>query len=199
MANANSPFGLKPLAYASGGPYNGAVQVYYVPATNATPLFLGDPLALLDGSADANGVPAVGIAKAGGSGYIVGCFQGIANNAGQAVITLTQNETPYLPAGQAAYVYVADDPNLVFLVQEDSVGGALVAGAASRNVDLIAGAGSTVTSFSGWMLQSSTLATTATLQMRLLRAYQSPDNAIGDQAKWLCRINLHSITNPAGV
>ena len=82
---------------------------------------------------------------------------GIANNAGELVITLLQNQTPYLAAGQAAYIYVADDPNLVFAVQEDSVGGAMVAGASSRNADLVAGSGSTVTSMSGWQLTASSL------------------------------------------
>lgn len=199
MANANTAFGLRPLAYASGAPYNGAVQVYYVPAANATALYLGDPLLVLDNSADANGVPAIGIAAAGGGTYITGTFAGRANNAGELVIPVLQGNNVYLPASTAAYIYVADDPNLVFEVQEDSVGGAMAAGAASRNVDLVAGSGSTYTSFSGWQLDSSTLQTTNTLQMRILRAYQSIDNSIGTYAKWLCRINLHSITNPTGV
>ncbi|WP_342626914.1 hypothetical protein AAC691_11040 [Nguyenibacter vanlangensis] len=197
--NANSPFGLRPMAYASGAPYGGGVQVYYVPASNATPLFLGDPVLALGGAADASGVPAVGIAAAGASGPITGVMQGIANNAGETVLPVLQNQTPYLPAGQAAYIYVADDPNLVFAVQEDSIGGALPAGAASSNASLVAGAGSTVSSLSGWQLQSSSLGTAAGGQMRILRAYQSIDNAIGANARWLCRINLHAITSTTGI
>lgn len=208
MANPNTPYGLRPYAYASGAPYNGAVQVYYVPVGNATALFFGDPLLVITNSSDANGVPAIGIAGAAGGTYITGSFMGIANNAGELTIPLLQSQTPYLAVSQAAYVYVADDPNLVFSVQEDSDGGvAMVAGASSRNVDLIAGTGSTVTSQSGWMLDSSTLQTTATLQMRIMRALQQIDNAVGtsgtpDQglyAKWLCRINLHSVTHTLGI
>jgi hypothetical protein len=197
--NSNSPFGLQPMAYTSGAPYGGGVQVYYVPSSNATPLFLGDPLVALPGVADANGVPGVGIATAGASGVLTGAMQGIANNAGELVLPLLQSQTPYLPAGQAAYIYVADDPNLVFAVQEDSVGGALAAGAASSNIDLVAGAGSVVSSLSGWQAQSSSLGTAATGQLRILRAYQAIDNAIGANARWLCRINLHSITGTTGI
>ncbi|ACI52205.1 conserved hypothetical protein [Gluconacetobacter diazotrophicus PA1 5] len=197
--NPNVPRGLKPLAYTSGAPYSGGMQVYYVPPGNPNALFVGDPLVVLDGQADANGVPAVGLATAGASGYITGSMQGVANNAGELVQTVLQNTPVYLPAGQSGYVYVADDPNLVFLVQEDSVGGALTAGAASKNINLVAGSGSLVTGNSGWQIQSSSAETTATGQMRILRAMQAIDNAIGTNAKWLCRINLHTITNTTGV
>jgi len=40
MANANTPRGLQPYAYSWGAPYNGAARVYYVPAGNATALYL---------------------------------------------------------------------------------------------------------------------------------------------------------------
>lgn len=199
MANPNTPYGLRPYAYASGAPYNGAVQTYYVPVGNATALYFGDPVIVLNASADANGVPAVGIATAAGGAYVTGVFVGRTNNAGQTTVTLQSNQTPYLPVSTEAYVMIADDPNLVFAIQEDSNGGAMVAGAASRNADLIAGSGSTVTSQSGWMLDSSTLNTTPTLQLRIMRMLQETDNAVGAYAKWLVRLNLSSITRPTGV
>ncbi len=200
MANANTPRGLQPYAYSWGAPYNGAARVYYVPAGNATALYLGDPVTILNNSSDGNGVQSVGIGTAGSGAYITGAFMGIANNAGQATIPVLQSATPYLPASTAAYVYVADDPNLLWWAQEDSVGGAMVSGASGRNVDLVAGSGSTVTSFSGWMLDSSTLNTTATLQMRILQALQETDNTVAvAYAKWLCKINLHTMNNTTGI
>ena len=66
MANPNTPYGIRPYAYASGAPYNGAVQVYYVPVGNATALYLGDPVSVVTNSSDANGVPTAEIASAGG-------------------------------------------------------------------------------------------------------------------------------------
>jgi hypothetical protein len=189
-----------PEAYASGAPYNGAFQTYYVPPSYGTALFIGDPVIVVDNSADANGVPAVNKATLGSSNFITGAFIGIVNNAGLLVTPVLQSSPVYLPASVGGYIAVADDPNLLFKVQEDSNGGALAAGAASRNINLSAGSGgSTYSGFSSVQLQSSSLATTNTLQMRILRAYQSVDNAIGNYAKWLCRINLHSITNLTGV
>ena len=41
MANANSPFGLRPYADSQGKYVSGAGRVYYVPAGNATALYIG--------------------------------------------------------------------------------------------------------------------------------------------------------------
>ena len=201
MANSNAPFGLRPVAYMSGAPYNGAARVYYVPVGNATALFLGDPVNLSANTADANGVPAVVIASAGAADQVLGSFAGIANNAGSLTIPLLQSQTPYLAASQAAYVYVTDDPFLLYEIQEDSVGGAMGAGAGGGNAELVAGTGSTVTGQSGWMLDSSTLSqvgTDATFQLRIIQALQQTDNAIGNYCKWLVKINqgLSAFTNP---
>ena len=201
MANSNAPFGLRPVAYMSGAPYNGAARVYAVPANNATALYLGDPVNIIQNSADANGVPNVVIAQAGATHQVLGTFAGIANNAGSLVIPLLQSQTPYLAASQQAYVYVTDDPFLLYEIQEDSVGGAMVAGAGGGNAELVAGTGSTVTGQSGWMLDSSTLSqggTDSTFQLRIIQALQQTDNAIGLYAKWLVKINqgLSAFTAP---
>lgn len=199
MANANTPYGLRPYAYRSGGPYNGAVRTYYVPVGNGTALYLGDPVQIVTNSSDGNGVQTAEIATAGGGTYVLGAFMGISNNAGTATIPLLQSQTPYLPASTAAYIYVSDDPDLLYAIQEDSVGGAMVSGASGRNADLVAGSGSTYTSQSGWQLDSSTLQTTNTLQMRIVQLLQEADNAVGVNAKWLTMINLNTFRNLTGV
>lgn len=199
MANPNTPYGLRPYSYVWGSPYAGAVRVYSVPVGNGTALFLGDPVKLITNSSDGNGVQNVVIGTAGGGAYTLGVFMGIANNAGSTVITLQQTQTPYLAASQAAYVYVCDDPNVLFAIQEDGIGGAMASGASGRNADLVSGSGSTVTSQSGWLLDSSTLNTTNTLQMRVVQMLQEIDNAVGLSAKWLTKFNLHSMNNLAGV
>ncbi|HUY05013.1 MAG TPA: hypothetical protein VMV33_17175 [Rhodocyclaceae bacterium] len=199
MANPNAPRGLIPYAYQGGGPYNGAVSTYYVPVGNATALFIGDPVILITNSSDGNGVQSVGIATAGATNYILGSFQGISNNAGRATIPLLQSSPVYLPAGQAAYVYVADDPNLLYWAQEDSAGGAMVSGASGQNVNLVAGAGNTTSGYSGWMLQSSSLNVDATYQMRIMQMLQEADNAVGAYAKWMCRINLNAVNRQLGI
>lgn len=201
MANPNTPRGIIPYAYRSGAVYTGAVRTYYVPAGNATALFIGDPVITLTNSSDGNGIQAVSIATAAGTGLgsaILGSFAGISNNAGLITIPLLQSQPVYLPASTAAYIYVADDPSLLYWVQEDSVGGAMASGASGRNASMIAGAGSTVTNFSGWQLQSSTIGTTA-LQLHVVQALQETDNAIGVNAKWLTYINNHPFNNTTGI
>lgn len=189
MANVSSPAGLVPVRYASGAPYNGACNRYYVPSTDSTALYVGDPV-ILAGSADADGVPTVTIATAASAGRISGVVVGVINSP-----TVT---TRYRPASVNTYVLVADDPHLLFEIEEDAVGGALAAVDVGLNADLIAAAGSTVTGLSGWSLDTSTKATTATLQLRIEGFAQRADNIIGANAKVLVRINLPTQTGAAG-
>lgn len=199
MANANTPRGLVPYKYTSGAPYNGAANIYYVPSTYATALYLGQPL-IATGASDANGIPVVQTATAAGGNYIIGAMVGIVDG-GDPVVAVTQNLPIYHPASTSQYILVADDPNLLFWAQEDSVGGAItVATAGTKNIDLIAGAGSTATGWSGWMLDSSTIDTTNTLQMRIVGGLQEADNTVGQAyAKWLVRPNLSSYNNLTGI
>ena len=196
MANANTPRGLQPYAYMSGAPWGGALRTYYVPAGNPTALYFGDPVVTITNSADGNGVQAVGIASAGGGAYVLGAFMGRSNNAGIPTVPLLQSDHPYLPASTAAYVYVTDDPFLLYWVQEN---GAMANGAVGRNADLVAGAGNTYDSQSGWMLNSASLNTTSTLQLRIMECLQQVDNTVAvNYAKYLVKLNLSQLLTPTG-
>lgn len=199
MANVNAASGFQPYAYAWGAPWGGAVRTYYVPVGNGTALYLGDPVQIITNSSDGNGVQTCEIATAGGGATCSGVFMGISNNAGQTTIPVLQSESVYLPASTAAYIYVADDPFLLFRAQEDGVGGAMVSGASGRNADMVAGSGSTVTGLSGWQIDSSTLATTNTLQLRIIQLLQQSDNAVGLAAKWLVKLNLPQMLAALGI
>jgi len=208
MANANVARGLIPYRYRSGSVYNGAANIYYVPAANAGALYVGDPVQILSASADGNGIPAVRIITAGNGtdtgistygliGSVVGRVSG-----GEPIIPLIQSNSVYIPASTAGYILVADDPDLLFEVQENGnmAGATPTAGSVSgpgKNVDLVSGAGSTTTGYSGWMLGSASLSTNA-LQMRVIRMLEQADNTLGTNAKWLTSINLHQLTNTSG-
>ena len=187
MANSDSPFGLRPVKHLDGSPWNGAVNKYYIPSTDATAVFVGDAVKLA-GSADANGVPTVAQAAAGDTllGAVVS-FEPDSDNP-------TLN---YRPASTARYCYVCDAPDVIFEVQEDSDGGALVADDIGNNVDLVVGSGSTTTGQSGMELDSSTK-TTSTAQMRILRLVQREDNEIKTNAKYECLINEHVFKTTTG-
>lgn len=197
MANANIARGLIPYKYDSGAPYNGAGNVYFVPATNGNNLFIGDPVVTVTATSDGNGIPVVAIATAGASNPVLGPIVSIVP-AGDPQIAVTRDQAIFRTASVGQYVLVADDPTLLFEIQED---GAMVAGAVGRNANLVAGSGSTVTGYSGWMLSSSSLATTNTLQLRIRRFLTQVDNAIGTNGKWLVKINpaQHELLSSTGI
>jgi hypothetical protein len=189
MANSNAPMGLQPVKYRNGAPWNGVARTYYVPATDSTALFLGDPV-IIAGSGDTDGVPTVTRATAGSAGRITGAVVGFRPT--------TPFPAKYRAASTAMYVLVADDPALLFEIQEDAVGGALAATNIGQNIDLIAGNGNTSTGYSGFQADSSTAATTATLQLRIIGFQRRVDNVIDANAKILVAINLPTETGAAG-
>lgn len=191
MANTNAAAGFEPVRYASGAPYNGAQNTYYVPASDGTALFIGDPV-IIAGDSDTDGVATVTRATAASAGRITGVVVGFRPSA-------TILSTGYRAASTAEYVHVCDDPNLIYSVQEDAVGGALATTSVGLNADMIAAAGSAYTRRSGFMLDTSTAASTATLQWRIEGFVRTPDNAAGTaNAKVLVRINLPTQTGAVG-
>ena len=202
MANANSPYGLRPIA-DNGTPWSGQGRLFCFPAADATNIFLGDPVVGL-GTSDANGVPNATIATAGATHVVLGGFVGLingpSNGAGGTVFTVTRDLPVYIQSGVLAYGLVCDDPNQLYTIQEDSVGGAIAtSSSAFENAELVAGSGSTVTGFSGWMLDSSTVGNGTTLQLKILGLQRGPDNAIGNYAKWVVRLNLPQVWGLGGV
>ncbi len=190
------PYGLVPVRYKSGAPYNGAANRYFVGSGDSTALFVGDPV-IISGTGDTNGVP--GVTRAAAGDRITGVVVGIA----AVNDSLSASSTPaialgYRPASVDSYVLVADDPNLLFEAQEDAVGGALATTDIGNNVDLVAASGSTVTKQSGYMLDSSTKATTSA-QVRLWGLSPRVNNAIGSTSThWLVSIVEATETPAAG-
>lgn len=178
MPNTNIATGLKAVRMADGSPFNGATNLAFAPSTDATALFIGDPVRLA-GSADSAGVPSVTRCAAGEtiSGVVVG-FQDAASMLAGFGAGST-NRYPLIARGQ----------DILFEVQEDSVGGALTAADIGLNADLIIAPGNAFTKRSGVMLDTSTKAPTATLQVRIRALVQRPDNELGNFAKVLVTLN----------
>jgi hypothetical protein len=197
MPNTNAPSGLRPVRHRNGAPYNGAATRYFVPASDATALFLGDPV-ILAGSADVNGVATVTRATAGGGSFLLGPVVSVDTDDGTSTgITLGRDSATYRVASTARYVWVADDPDIIFAVQSN---GSTAVADVGLNMDLVAGAGSTVTGWSGFQAADSTKATTNTLQLRVLGFNQNIDNEVGNpNAKLLVAINLHALRNLTGI
>lgn len=192
MANANRPSGLAPYSYLNGSKWTGQAREYFIPSTDLVAYAIGDPVALA-GSADAAGfAPTVALATAGTGNTILGVIVGTRGSVyGGAMVTPGSLDTTIIPATKTVgyYVMVADDPNIVFEVQEDSVGANLAITDVGTNVNLVSGTNNGYVS--GWQLDSNPTATTATLQCQLLGLVPRPDNALGTNGKWLVRINNH--------
>ena len=192
MANNNAPFGIRPIN-DNGTPWSGQGRMVHFASGDSNNIFLGDPL-VPTGATDAFGVPEVTIATAG-TGTILGGFIGRCNGPAGSGVTLLQSDTVWRKASVSTYGFVCDDPNQLYTVMEDSVGGAIaVANAGFSNGELVAGTGSQNTGYSGWMLQSSTVGSgNVTYQVRVIELTRGPDNAIGNYARWTVRLNLPAL------
>ena len=198
MANINAAFGIRPIN-DNGTPWSGQGRMVCMNASEGNNIFLGDPIVPLGGS-DAFGVPLVGIASAGATDTILGGFIGRCNGPAGSGVTLLQNDTVWRHASVLTYGFVCDDPNQLYTIQEDSVGGAIATATGGfSNANLVAGTGSQTTGFSGWMLQSSTLSAAYLYQMRIVQLLQESDNAVGTYAKWLTFINNHPFNSTTGI
>lgn len=187
MANADTPFGLRPKRYISGAPYNGAVNLYSTATGDATAIFVGDPVILSGTSQTINGVVYKDVDQAATGDVIVGVVVG--------VLPVTADSLIYRAASTQRILMVADSPDLLFEIQEVSGGTALTANDIGLNANFVVGSGSTTTGMSGVELNNATEATTNTLDLQIVDFVNREDNAIGEHAKFLVRINRHQYSN----
>jgi len=189
MANVNRPNGLKPVSYLNGAPYTGQARLYSVPVSSSA-LYIGDPVTL-SGSADVNGLAGIAIGVAGSAiiGVVVGFLVAapgvslVATNLDLTVRSIQPSST------NVQYALVADDANIVFEIQD----GQTVATAVTdigRNTNFLIAAGATNYSDSG-TTTAATLTDSNTANLKLLGFAQRVDNAPGQYAKLLVRINNH--------
>lgn len=196
MANTNKVNGFRPVRYLNGAPWNGQANKYVIPAGNGTATFIGD-LVKADATGDDAGYQTV--VQAAASNAVLGVIVGMEVTPGSL-------DTPqYRAASTRRVVWVADDPNLIFEAQEDGDTDPLETTDIGLNINVVVGAGSTVTGASGMQIDSDTAATTATLPLRLMGLVQRPDNenvlSAGGQAytRWEVKINNHQLGSSTGV
>lgn len=199
MSNVNAPFGLRPVNDVSGRPYTGAARVYSVPASDATAIFVGDLVKIVATGEIINGSPYQDITRAASGdtfvGVVIGCLPD------------TRDSTQYRAASTQRRVLVADDPNLLFEVQQSNSGTPFNVNSIGLNCNVNVGAGSTITCLSGTVADNTTGATTATLDLKIVGMLDAPDNDIGSSAssgtlasRLLVRLNRHLFVNQtAGV
>ena len=203
MANANKPSGLSPVQYLNGAPWNGQARLYSIAYDYNTALYIGDPVTL-SGTSDTNGVAGIVLGTAGYGNAIIGAIVGIGRY--ESLIANPSNlDRIYYPANGDGntnpwYAMVADDPNIIFEAQDTGTSTAIAAGDIGNNIDLKTGSGNGY--ISGWGIDDNTINGGATRQCKLMGLVRTSDNAFGQYAKFLVKINNHvygSGTGTAGV
>jgi len=188
MANVDKPFGLRAIGNLSA---TGAQKQfgYNIADNQSGAIFQGQLVTLKDGFILAfdpsSHTAAVGVFN--GCNYIDPTTgKPTFSNFYPGSVNITQGEI---------IADVMDDPNQLFLIQSDED---IEAADIGKNADIVIGSGSTTTGLAANELDSSTIATTAALNLKIVGLYDSPNNAFGNFAIVVVKINEH-LYGSAGV
>ena len=209
MPTLNRPFGLSPFKTLGAHTFNAQVNRYCIPSTDGSAFYIGDAVAQVAG-ADALGVP--NVQKSASTTSYRGVIVGVENpTVGGVSIqgTVIDDTVTSIPATKtrAYYVYVVDDPQTLFMIQDDGITTAnLVAASANLNSSLTIAAPSQTFQMSATVLLSSSFATTVGLNTKLMGLAQVPilpgnvPNAFGAYAWWVVKANQHNLMgNQVGI
>ena len=202
MANLAAPIGLNPIRTLQGSPWNQQANIYHIPAADTNQYSIGD-LVKSSANGDAQGVPDVVKAVAGNTvrGVIVGVFvvppTGLASQVGTS-LTL---EVIGVPATKTHdyWVAVVDSPSTVFEIVDDGLA-ALTATSCNKNANFTVANPTYPQQLSQTVLQTSSVATTQALPLKMMGLVQRFNNTYGLSAHWQVMINQHELMgNTAGV
>lgn len=179
MANIDAPSGLTVVKHMEGGTVR--AEEFSIDATYATAIGNGD-LVTLAGSGRT-------ITQAGATGAVLGVFQGCEYKTSEGEYVI-RNNWPGVSDGKTDIkAFVLSDPRIEYEIQADE--GFAVADV-GLNADWVPGSINTLLGRSGGELDSSKLATTATLQLKTLGLAKRPvENDYGTNAKVRVMINAH--------
>lgn len=208
MANVNRPQGLRPLRHVDGSAWNGAVMPFLIPSSDGTAVYVGD-LVKNQGAAAAAGTVVNGM-------DCEGMWQAIrisGGTTGQDVLGVvvgflpdpTNLMTKHRAASTNRIALVCVDPTVVYECQEDADTTPIAAASVGLNAAITTTAGSATTGLSGMEIDSTSVATTATLPLKVLGLVKRPDNAFNtggsgtDKAKFEVMLNTGAfMPNTAG-
>ena len=181
MANLDAPFGLRPARTSISSQQQNR---YRIAANYNTSIFQGDLVAMVTGG----GIERV---AAGGSGFILGVFNGCEFTDPSTGKPRFSNHYPASTNAADIIANVIDDPNAVFEIQADA---AFPVADLAGNYDILATAGDTVSGTSRIELEVGTAdSTVATLPLKAIDISQDPENSDVSSANTnvIVRINNH--------
>jgi hypothetical protein len=181
MANIDKPFGLRPIGNLSA---TGAQKQYgyQIEDNQSGAIFQGDLVTIVGGYVVkfAPGTHAAALGVFNGCNYID-------PSTGKPTWRNFYPGSVNITAG-TIQCDVLDDPNQLFLVQADED---IVQADIGKNADVIGTGGSSTTGLSSMELDSSTIADTAALNLKIVGLWTAPENALGDFAVVVVKINEH--------
>jgi hypothetical protein len=180
MANTNGAFGLRPIGKVGQNANSTGASEYRIAAANTNAIYQGAPVIPLAGGV----IDAVGSAE-GGTVGLLGVFWGceyVSSTTGEKIFS------NYWPGSGAdtnhpvkAFVY--DDPMQTFVIATSNVVAAAnteaeVRAAIFANADMaLATSGTAATGISTATLDLNTIATTNTLNLRIMGIQEDPENS----------------------
>jgi len=181
MANVDKAFGLRPLGNLSA---TGAQKQYgyLIEDNQAGAIFQGDLVTIVGGFVVKflPGTHAAALGVFNGCNYIDPTTgKPTFKNFYPGSVNITQGEIS---------ADVMDDPSQLFIIQADED---IVQADIGKNADVVGTGGSTTTGVSSMELDSSTIADTAALNLKIVGLYNVPGNTLGDFAVVVVKINEH--------
>ena len=206
---ANNRKGFTPVRYLNGATWSGQVSIYSVATNEGTAIGIGDLVKLNGGTVTAgdSGAGMVGIrsvSKIAATtdavvGVMVGC-KPFYEQGGSVSLDLPQYAAA--SAAKIKYVFVVDDPNVLFSCLEDALVTPLTLAGVGLNISPTVAAASTTTGQSASILDSSTVSTTATLPLKLMEFVNDPSNTETGPgtvtSRWIVKINNHQLAASTG-
>lgn len=183
MANADKATGLTPIGTLSGADYRGYMRRVVFAVGDTVACFIGDRVKLT-GTLDATGkIPVV--AQCALTDAAIGVLQSLEpNGADEGSLSKIHR---LASTARTGFIVVGGD--ILYSVQEDSVGNDIEITEGNWNAEIVVGTGDTITGISGSEIDSTSAAQTATLAVRLHYVIDSPDNALGTNANWAVTLN----------
>jgi hypothetical protein len=195
MALPNRPSGLTPLRTLDGSPWNQQANLYCIPSTDGVAYGVGSIVSLAAG-ADANGVPYVGTCAFNGTpvGVIVGVDPVLQSGVSLVGAALSL-ETIAIPAAKARayYVYVVDDPSVIFSIQADNTTTLVASTCITANASPTIAAPAGASPFAATVLLSTSFAVTSTLMFNVIGMERLPGNDLTAYTRFLVKFNVHAM------
>ena len=183
--NANTPMGLRPVGTIGSAGYCGRIKAFATSTSDSAAIGIGD-LVIGTTTGDANGTMIVTRLTTAGTTTIFGAVVGIVPDP-------TDLAKTYRVASTATKVLVDVDPNTVYEVQTGTTAATTIIGVADvgNGCSYTAGTVDTTTG-NGKSVLGTTLATTATTNLKVLEVSPRVGNIPGDYCKFLVLINNHA-------